>query len=70
MMIDAKMKYKEAVARCLQTDDSPIMSGEIKGYNKELVESLIVPSTWSFHNANKSFGILKRLKSKIITNDK
>lgn len=62
--------FEHTLAAAMNSEGENIVIGEVRGCNAELVERLIVPSTWTFDHAEKSFGIVERLKSKIITDNK
>jgi|GEM_PF-7011237 len=69
-MHDAKTKYSEIIQKCLQQNCEPLIVGELRGYDAELMEKVVFSSTWDTSNCKKSLGIIEHLVNKIVADNK
>lgn len=61
-MCAAKLKYAELVQECLGEDHMPLIIGEIRGYDEQLMKDVVFSSAVDSSKCKESFGILQRLQ--------
>lgn len=69
-MSDAKLKYIAVVEECLQKDRFPLVFGELRGGDGQLMKDAVFSNIRSSGNCEKSFDTIEHLKDKVIADNK
>jgi hypothetical protein len=70
MMFDAKSTYAEIAQECLNKDRMPLIFGEARGYDEQLMKDVVFSSIWDSSKCKEPLGIFEHLINKIVTDNK
>ena len=69
-MRDTKSKYTEIVQEFLHKDRLPLIAGEARGYDDQLMKDVAFSSAWDSSKCEEPLGIVEHLINKVIADNK
>lgn len=69
-MCDAKSNYAARVEECLHKDRIPLVFGELRGSDEQLMKDTVFSSARRSGKFEKSFGTIEHLKDKVVADNK